>query len=119
MSTLSPYVSGEKTGPPVYESLLTVLRQQHASESQAIRSFIQVLQLHQSHASDLIEAAVEQALSEGVTSPSGVRFCLNRLLDTTPVVSPLDLSERPELADIGRQPAPLACYDQFLTGVTV
>ena len=105
--------------PPVYESLLTVLRQQHASESQAIRSFIQVLQLHQSHASDLIEAAVEQALSEGVTSPSGVRFCLNRLLDTTPVVVPLDLSERPELADIGRRPAPLTCYDQFLTGVTV
>jgi transposase len=100
--------------PPAYETLLTVLRRQHSSESQAVRTFIQILQLHQHHEADQIEAAVEQALDEGLTSLAGVRFCLNRLLDPTPVVAPLDLSTRPDLLHIGRQPAPLERYNQFL-----
>ena len=114
-----PLRQWRESWPPVYESLLAALRRQRTSESQAIRAFIQVLQLHQGHAPDLIQTAVEQALSESLASPAGVRFCLNRLLDPTPVVSPLDLSGQPELADIGRQPAPLARYDQFLTGAAV
>lgn len=103
--------------PPVYESLLTTLRRQPQSESQAIRTFIQILQLHQHHAPDQIETAIEQALDEGLASLAGVRFCLNRLLDPTPTVTPLDLSTRPELVDIGRQPASLERYNQFLAGV--
>ena len=97
--------------------MLAALRRQHQSESQAIRAFIQILQLHQHNSPDLIETALEQALDEGLTSLAGVRFCLNRLLDPTPVVTPLDLSTRPELVDIGRQPAPLKRYNQFLVGV--
>jgi transposase len=102
--------------PPVYESLLTALRQQDTSESQAIRTFVQVLQLHQNHSSDQVEAAVQQALNEGLSSLSGVRFCLNRLLDPTPRVTPLDLSTRPQLAGIGRQAVPLERYNQLLVG---
>jgi len=105
--------------PPIYEQLLSALRQQHADESQAIRAFVRVLQLHHSHPPELIQAAVEQALNDGLVSPDGVRFCLNRLLDPTPVLSPLDLSKQPELVDIGRQPVPLTPYDRFLTGVVV
>jgi transposase len=104
--------------PPVYETLLAALRRQQPSESQAIRAFIQILQLHQHHAPDQIEAAIKQALAEGLTSLVGVRFCLNRLLDPTPVVAPLDLSTRPELVEIGRQPTSLERYDRFLLGAT-
>ncbi len=102
--------------PPVYETLLSTLRRQTPSESQAIRSFLEILHWHAQHDATLLEQAVEQALQEGLSSPTGVRFCLNRLLDPTPVVAPLDLSAQPDLAPIGQQPLSLAQYDQLLTG---
>jgi transposase len=100
--------------PPVYETLLSRLRQQFEQENQAIRSFIQILQLHQVHDAGLIEVAIEQALKEGIPTPTGVHFCLNRLTDVAPAVTPLDLSTRPELAQIGYQPLSVANYDRFL-----
>ena len=100
--------------PPVYEKMLAALRQQHTSDNQAIRVFIHILQLHQDYSPEQVAAAVEQALDERLISLSGVRFCLNRILDPTPRLAPLDLSTRPHLANIGRQAAPLARYDQFL-----
>jgi len=103
--------------PPNYETLLSTLQRQCDSESQAIRSFIQILQLHQVHDAGLIEVAIEQALKEGIPSPTGVRFCLNRLTDVAPVVAPLDLSAQPELAQVGHQPLSSVNYDQFLQGV--
>ena len=104
--------------PPVYEKMLAALRRQQTSESQAIRIFIQILQLHQDYAPEQVADAVKHALDEGLISLSGVHFCLNRMLDQTPKVAPLDLSTRPHLATIGRQAAPLARYDQFLMGGT-
>jgi hypothetical protein len=103
--------------PPSYETLLHSLRKQTSTESQAIRSFIQILQLHQQHDADLIEVAIEQALKEGIAHLAGVRFCLNRLLDPTPAVVSLDLSTQPDLARIGQQPLSLSHYDRFLPGV--
>jgi transposase len=103
--------------PPTYEMLLSRLRKQADTESQAIRAFIQILQLHQARDNGLVEAAIEQALKEGLATPTGVRFCLNRLTDPTPVVVPLDLSQLPRLAQVGHQPLSLAHYDQFLQGV--
>lgn len=102
--------------PPAYETLLDNLRQQHPSESVAIRIFVQILALHQHHESSLIEAAVTQALQEKLATPAGVRFCLDRLLDPTPVVAPLDLSQQPALAAIGQQHVSSARYNQFLKG---
>ena len=103
--------------PPVYETLLETLQRQTDHENQAIRAFIRVLQLHQDHAADLVEAAVHQALQEGLASESGVRFCLNRLLDPTPAAAPLDLSAQPELAQVGRQPLTPARYNHLLQEV--
>ena len=105
------------TWPPIYETLLRSLRQQVPNESQAIRAFIQILQLHQEHDAELIELAIEQALGDGLANLSGIRFCLNRLLDPAPAVVPLDLSTQPDLAQIGQQPLSLAHYDRFLQGV--
>lgn len=104
--------------PPAYERLLVTLRQQHDNESSAIRTFVQILTLHQSYASALVEAAITQAVQEKLTTPAGVRFCLDRLLDPTPVVSPLDLSQQPTLANVGQQAVSVVRYNQFLKGAT-
>ena len=103
--------------PPVYNALLHALRQQSESESQAVRSFVQILQLHQEMDADLLAEAVEAALQEGIPHLTGVRFCLNRLLDSTPLLPPLDLADAPDLAQIGQQPLSLAHYDQLLREV--
>ena len=102
--------------PPAYETLLTTLRQQHASESAAIRAFVQILALHERYTPTLMATAVEQALREQLTTLAGVRFCLDRLLDPTPMVTPLDLATRPALVAIGQQAVASARYNQFLSG---
>ena len=61
--------------------------------------------------------AIEQALAAEMPHLTGVTFCLNRLLDPTPILLPLDLSMRPELDGIGRQPLSLNGYNQLLEGV--
>jgi transposase len=104
--------------PPVYTALLTTLRAHANSESQAIRTFVTILQLHHDYDADLLATAVEAALQEGLPHLSGVRFCLNRLLDPTPLLAPLDLATKPELAQVGQEPFSLAHYDQFLAGVS-
>ncbi len=102
--------------PPAFEKMLAALRRQQTSESQAVRIFIQILQLHQTYSPEEVTAAVEQALVERLISLSGVRFCLNRMLDPTPVIAPIDLSAQPHLAAVGHEVASLDRYDQFLKG---
>ena len=101
--------------PPAYETLLTTLRQQHPNESAAIRTFVQILALHQNHAHAVVQTAIEQAVQAKLTTLAGVRFCLNRLLDPTPTVAPLNLTEQPALAAVGHQALSAARYDQFLS----
>jgi transposase len=100
--------------PPAYEELLSRMRSQCESESQAVGRFVQVLDLHQSYAADTVQAAVEMAVAEGLTSVAGVRFCLDRLLDVTPSPPPLDLTHRPELLLADDQLPSLQRYDLFL-----
>lgn len=99
---------------PAYEALLALLRQRHQVENRAVRTFIQILQLHESHPAELVHQAIEQAVAQRMVSLEGVRFCLNRLLDPTPIPSPLDLTHRPQLAKVGAPPPRLSRYDQFL-----
>jgi hypothetical protein len=99
--------------PPVYEELLQRLRQQ-MSHRLAVRQFVQVLQLHHEYDAAHIVAAVEQALAEDLAHLAGVTFCLHRLLDPTPQVSPLNMRPRPQLADIGSPAVPATQYDQLL-----
>jgi transposase len=102
--------------PSLYETLLDALRSSLA-ENKAVRQFIQVLQLHQSQPAALVEQAVEQALADNIPHLEGVVFCLNRLLDKTPVVAPLDLSDHLYLSEMTVQPPALQCYDQLLPEV--
>ena len=85
-------------------------------ERQAIRTFIQILMLQREHAATLVEQAVRDALAAGIAHREGVHYCLHRLLDATPQLAPLDLSDQPHLATIGVQPVSLAHYNQLLGG---
>ena len=102
--------------PPHYERLLALLKHRHEREKAAVREFVRILQLHQQHPPALMETAIAQALSEGLGHYEGVRFCLNRLLDPAPTMTPLDLSAQPALSAIGQQPLNLTHYDQLLAG---
>ena len=81
-------------------------------------TFVQILALHQSYAPTVVQTAIEQALQAKLTTAAGVRFCLDRLLDPTPTVAPLNLAEQPALAAVGHQALSSARYDQFLTGAS-
>lgn len=108
--------------PPLYEQLLAHLRTTTAAqstqqaESQAIRHFIQILLLHREQPAALMEQAIGQALQAGIAHLEGITFCLNRLLDPTPLVATLDLREHPTLANVGTQAVPLTQYNQLLGG---
>ena len=102
--------------PSHYEQLLSTLKQRHAGKPEAVREFIRILQLHQQHSPALMATAIAQALKEGLGHYEGVRFCLNRLLDPSPTVTPLDLSSQPALHPIGQQSLDLKRYDRLLTG---
>lgn len=99
---------------PAYEALLALLRQRHSAENRAVRTFIQILQLHETHPAALVHQAIEQAVAGQIVSLEGVRFCLNRLLDPTPAAPTLDLADRPQLAAVGSPIPHLSQYDRFL-----
>jgi hypothetical protein len=75
-----------------------------------------VLRLHEEHPPELIEKAVEQALSYGCLHADGVRLCLRQLSQTEPLPVSLDLSEHPQLQSIGHQAPNLERYNQLLGG---
>lgn len=108
--------------PPLYEQLLAHLRTTtsapsgHQAESQVVRHFVQILLLHREQPAALLEQAIAQALQAGIAHLEGITFCLNRLLDATPMVAPLDLGEHPTLANVGTQAMALSQYNQLLGG---
>jgi transposase len=112
-----PLCEWRENWPASYETLLRTVRQQQESEGAAIRIFVEILQLHQRFAAPLVQAAIEQALRDKLTTATGVRFCLDRLLDPTPTLAPLDLSAHPGLATIGLQSVSSAHYNQLLGGL--
>jgi len=100
--------------PPVYEQYLAALRFRLA-EAEAVRRFVQVLQLHGEFPAEAIAQAVPQALAVACFHPDGVRHLL--LAQTEPVavpVAPLDLSQRPALTQRPVVAPDLARYNQLL-----
>lgn len=113
----APLRQWRESWSPSYDELLRRLKGQQ-SEIRAVREFVQVLQLHREHEASLVQRAIEQAVAEGVANFSGVRFCLHRLLDSTPSCRPLDLTEQPHLTRVGQAPLSLMQYNQLLQRVT-
>lgn len=99
--------------PQVYEQLLAELRQRDESD-QAIRQFLEVLALHRSYPVEVMEQAIGLALTYGCLHADGVQLCAHQLLTAQCPPNPLDLANRPHLAQIGTQPLELYRYNQLL-----
>jgi hypothetical protein len=112
--------------PPVYHHLLNLLKEKEkqavsnsstlngSSSSSGVKEFVRILALHKEYSPDLVEKAISQALSYGCPHLEGVRQCLHQLTTPSPTVALLDLSTRPQLAQLGSQSVDLNCYDQLL-----
>jgi len=110
-----PIRQWRETWDPVYEHLLTHL-QQRLPVHRAIREFVQILKLHQTHEADELTQAIKQALACGCAHRDSVILCLHQSQTGDINLPDLDLSHQPQLAAVGNQPLNLAAYDQLLTG---
>jgi hypothetical protein len=63
---------------------------------------------------ELLEQAIEQALSYGCVHLDGVLHCLRQLTDVKEPTTSLDLSDRPDLDKVGNQPVDLSRYERLL-----
>jgi transposase len=102
--------------PPVYERLLTQLRSRWPN-GRGVREFVRILKLHRDHPADLVERAVGQALAYGCSHADGVQLCLRQLMHPQSSVSPIDLTQWPQLEAVDTQAPDLQCYDQLLERV--
>jgi len=107
-----PLRAWRKTWPPVYEQLLAQLRTTWP-DGRGVREFIRVLKLHRDHPAAQIEQAIQRALALGCPHLEGIRLCLHQLREAAPL-PPLDLTDRPQLAQVGSQALNLQRYDQLL-----
>ena len=110
-----PLRQWRETWPPVYEELLTQLRERWP-EGRGVREFVQVLKLHRQHPAEQIAAAITEALAHGCAHVDGVKLCLHQLQHPEAPANPLDLTAYPALAAVGNQPPDLRRYDQLLGG---
>jgi len=104
-----------KKWPPVYETLLSRLREQWP-EGRGVREFVRVLSLHRQYPPELVQRAVEQALAYGCPHADGVELCLHQLTQPDVPVLSLDLSDHPQLVTVGAESPDLECYDRLLAG---
>ena len=104
-----------ETWPPIYETLLSRLREQWP-DGQGVREFVRILNLHGEHPAEQVQQAVEQALAYGCPHADGVTLCLHQLTEPDPMLLSLDLSDHPELLSVATEVPDLACYDQLLAG---
>jgi transposase len=101
--------------PAVYEQLLAELQQRDEGD-QAIRQFLEVLALHRTYPAEVIEQAIELALTYGCLHADGVQLCAHQLVTDQRPPDPLDLASRPHLAQVGKEPLELHRYNRLLSG---
>ena len=99
--------------PQSYHRTLRILREKWP-DGRGVQEFVRILQLHQDYSTQIMEKAIDQALKYGCVHYDGVLHCLQEL--TTPQHSPtsLDLSDRPQLQEIGNQPIDLRQYERLI-----
>jgi len=99
--------------PAVYERLLKQLRALWP-DGRGLREFLAILKLHRDHPAELVEQAIQAALTLGAAHLDGVELCLRQLEAPQEQPVALDLSGYPGLQGIGAQPVNLRQYDQLL-----
>jgi transposase len=110
-----PVRQWRQTWPPVYETLLSHLRQKWP-EGRGVREFIAILQLHRTDSPETIEAAITAALAHHCAHADGVRLWLTQLQQPSQVFATLDLQDHPRLVAVGHQPVQASAYDALLSG---
>ena len=83
-----PIKEWRKSWPEVFNTLLDRFRREHG-ETKGIKEFISVLMLHKDYSSREIEAAVELALENDISSSEGIRHILIFVKEPKQEISPL------------------------------
>ncbi len=110
---LVPYANGGQSGQnPTIDSCTNCAR--CGKTGRGVKEFVRILRLHESAKAELVEQAIEQALSYGCPHLDGVKLCLEQLQVPTPQSTLLDLTNQPHLAEIGTQAVDLTCYEQLI-----
>lgn len=113
-----PLKQWRKGWPAVYHQMLASLRQKWP-DGRGVQEFVRILQLHQTYTPEQMEQAIKEALTLGCSHLDGVLYCLRQITgsaspqSSTPIAN-LDLSHRPDLDAVGKQPIDLSCYDRLL-----
>lgn len=113
-----PLKEWRKGWPPSYHQMLAHLREKWP-DGRGVQEFVRILQLHQTYTQAQMEQAIGQALTLGCVHLDGVLYCLRQITGSpsppsaTPIPN-LDLSHRPDLDAIGKQPIDLSRYDRLL-----
>lgn len=108
-----PLKQWRRDWPSSYHRMLRELRERWP-EGRGVQEFIRILQLHQDHPVSLVEQAIEQALAFGCVHLDGVLHCLHHLNAPQRDTLSFDLSSRPDLDAVGKQPIDLLRYEQLL-----
>jgi hypothetical protein len=108
-----PLKQWRRNWPASYHRMLHQLRECWP-EGREVQEFIRILQLHQDHPAALVEQAIEQALAFGCIHLDGVLHCLHHLSSPQRDPTSFDLSSRPDLDALGKQPIDLLRYEQLL-----
>lgn len=108
-----PIKEWRKEWPQSYSRMLENL-QEKWPEGRGVQEFIRVLQLHKEYPADVVEQAIDQALSYGCVHLDGVLHCLHQLMEPKEPPQRLDLSDRPDLQNIGNQPIDISQYEKLL-----
>ncbi len=108
-----PIKEWRKDWPQSYSLMLENL-QEKWPEGRGVQEFVRVLQLHKDYPADLVEQAIDQALSYGCVHLDGVLHCLHQLTEPKEPNTRLDLSDRPDLQHIGNQPVDISRYEKLL-----
>lgn len=105
----------QKDWPFAYHQMLNRLKE-NWPDGRGIQEFVRILMLHEHYPAEQLEQAVERALSYGCVHLDGVLYCLHELAEeASPAeAAPLDLSDRPDLDAVGKQPVDLSRYEQLL-----
>ena len=102
--------------PPSYNVILRKLREAWP-DGQGVRDFIRILQLHQQYPAQLVEQAIEQALSYGCAHLDGVSSCLRQLSEEASG-SAQDGNQKPsshlDIEAVSSYPVDLSRYEQLL-----
>lgn len=96
-----------------YHRMLSHLKKKWP-EGRGIQEFVRILHLHKDYPAELLEQAIEQVLSYGCVHLDGVLHCLRQLTDVKEPTTSLDLSDRPDLDNVGNQPVDLSRYERLL-----